>query len=114
MCPSVQQCQAPKGSGKHQDERTRFGHNVGNPVYSSEGVNDEIKEQKLLDFDPPYPGAAHVANWLDCVRGGGEPSANMDYGYKQGIAVLLGDAAYSLGRKVKFDGEKREIRPADG
>lgn len=90
--------------------RTRFGHHVGNPVVSSE--SGETK--KLLDFDPPYPGTAHVEDWFDSIRGGGPSSADMDFGYKQGVAVLLGDAAYSLGRRVAFDGEKREIRPAPG
>ena len=92
--------------------RTGFGHNVGNPSYSSEGVNDAIAAQKLLDFDPPYPGEAHVINWFDCVRNGGQPNADMDYGYKQGIAVLLGDMAYRLGRRVVFDEGARSILPA--
>ena len=92
--------------------RTRFGHNLGNPSYSSEGVDTSIEAQKLLDVDPTYPGQAHVSNWFDCIRNGGQPNANMEYGYKQGIAVLLGDMAYTLGRRVIFDREKREIRPA--
>jgi len=92
--------------------RTRFGHFLGNPSYSSEGVDKAVAVQKLLDFDPPYPGQAHVQNWFDCIRNGGQPNANMDYGYKQGIAVLLGDTAYSLGRRVVFDEAAREIRPA--
>ena len=90
--------------------RTRFGHHIGNPTYSSQGVNDKMKARKLLDFEPPYPGPAHIANWCDCVRGGDKPNANMDYGHKQGIAVLMGDMAYSLGRKVAFDQLTREIR----
>ncbi len=92
--------------------RGRFGHDLGNPVYSSEGVDESIPEQKLLDFDPPYPGQAHVTNWFDCIRDGGLPHANMEYGYRHGIAVLLGDLAYVLGRRVVFDKEKRKIRPA--
>ncbi len=89
--------------------RTKFGHQLGNPTYSSEGVSDEIPPTKLLEEDPPYPGQAHVENWLDCIRNGGVPNANMDYGYKQGIAVLMGDAACTLGRQVTFDESKREI-----
>lgn len=92
--------------------RTRFGHNVGNPTVSAEGVQRKFEAKKLLDVDPIYPGVAHVTNWLDCIRNGGKPNANMDYGYKQGIAVTMGDASYSLGRKVVFDKAKREIRPA--
>ena len=38
-------------------------------------------------------------------RHGGRPIAHMDYGHKQGIAVLMGDTACRLGRKVVFDKE---------
>jgi len=92
--------------------RSRFGHFIGNPTYSSEGVNDEIPETKLLETDPPNPAPAHVANWFECIREGKQPNANMDFGYKHGIAVLMGDLACSLGRKVVFDKASREIRPA--
>ena len=92
--------------------RTKFGHNVGNPTVSAEGVERKFEVEELLDDPPPYPGVAHVTNWLDCIRGGGKPNANMDYGYKQGIAVTMGDASYTLGRKVVFDKTNREIRPA--
>ncbi|MHC4441128.1 MAG: Gfo/Idh/MocA family protein [Planctomycetota bacterium] len=89
--------------------KTKFCHFLGNPTYSSEGVDDKIKPTKLLDFNPPRPVPAHMKNWLDCIRTGKQPNANMDYGYKQGIAVLMGDLAYRKGRKVKFDKIKREI-----
>jgi hypothetical protein len=92
--------------------QTRFGHSIGNPVYSSEGVSDEIKPTKLLEEDPPYPGAAHVQNWINCMRNGKKPNAHMDYGHMQGIAVLMGDASYSQGRKVKYDADRRAIVPA--
>ena len=92
--------------------QTRFGHWPGNPVYSSRGVDDEIPETKLLDHDPPYPGTAHMANWFDCIRGGGQTSASMELGYRQGIATVMGDTAYRLGRKVVFDKQKRGIGPA--
>jgi len=92
--------------------QTRFGHNPGNPVYSSKGVNDSIPEKRLLEEDRPDPGPAHMANWLGCIRNGGQPHADMDVGYKQGVAVVMGDTAYRLARKVVFDKEKRQIGPA--
>jgi len=92
--------------------QTQFGHHPGNPVYSSKGVDDSIPERMLLGKDPPDPGPAHVANWLSCIRSGRRPHADMEMGYKQGIAVIMGDAACRLARKVIFDRDKREIRPA--
>ncbi len=66
----------------------------------------------MLAERPPYPGQAHVENWFHCIREGGEPAANMDYGYKQGIAVILGDLAYQTGCKVVFDEKTREVKKA--
>ena len=86
-----------------------FGHDPGNPVLSAEGVEKNYTEQKLLDFDPPYPGQEHVTNWFDCIRNGGTPNANIEFGYKHAIAVLLGDKAYVQKRKVTFDRERNEI-----
>lgn len=87
----------------------RFGHFFGNPLLSSEGVNDKIKPEKLLETDPPYPGVAHVKNWFDCIRNGGQPNANPEFGYKHGIAVIMGDMSSMTGRRVTFDKQKREV-----
>jgi len=89
--------------------KSRFGHCIGNPTISSEGVDDKIQAKNLLDKEPPRPLPYHLKNWLDCIRSGQQPNANMDYGYKQGIAVLMGDMANRKGCKVTFDKTKREI-----
>ena len=90
----------------------RFGHNPGNPVFSSEGVSDEIPPQPLLHVDPSYPGVAHVQDWARAIRNNTQPTADMEMGYRQGIAVVMGDMAFRLGRKVTFDAETRAIHPA--
>lgn len=90
--------------------RTHFGHHLGNPVVSGEGTGSDLKPYKLLEQDPPYPGAAHVKNWFDCIRSGEQPNANMDYGYKHGIAVIMGDVAWNTGCKARFDKQKREVK----
>ena len=89
----------------------KFGHSPGNPVMSSKGVNDEIKPQKLLEVDPPSSLEAHVKNWQDCIRTGKQPNANIELGYKHGVAVVMGDAAWTQNRKVHFDEAKREVGP---
>ena len=97
-------------AGRHHASDQSFGHDVGNPVYSSEGVNQAVADQTMLETTPPQSGPAHVKNWLECARKGGSPNANMDYGYKQGVAVLMGDASYSLERKVRYDKATRTIK----
>jgi len=92
--------------------KCRFGHWLVNPMVSGEGTSNKLEPKGLLPADEPYPGAQHVKNWLDCIRSGGEPNANMDYGYRQGIAVIMGDLACKTGRKVEFNKDTRVVLPA--
>ncbi len=91
--------------------RTAFGHNPGEPVVSGEGSEhpERPKEKKALELPPTQD---HMLNWLECIRTRKTPSADMEAGYRQGVAVILGDAAYVSGRKMAFDPAKREVRPA--
>lgn len=91
--------------------RCKFGHDPGIPVMSAEGVKKEFKEEPLLSETPPSPLGLHVKNWLDCIRNGRQPNANIDLGYKHGIAVVMGDVSWNIGRKVYFDEAKREVHP---
>jgi predicted dehydrogenase len=81
------------------------------PRVSGEGSEhpDKIAEEIAL---PNVEEEDHWSNWLRCIRERKQPRANMDAGYKQGVAVLLCDMAYAEGRKMVFDPEKRQIRPA--
>jgi len=92
--------------------RTRYGHWPGTPVWSGEGTpsEKEIPAEKLSI--PEAPPHIHHANWLNCIREGKKPNAVMELGYKQGVAVIMGDMSHSLGRKVSYDAAKREVRPA--
>ncbi|HSW45324.1 MAG TPA: hypothetical protein VLM89_07115, partial [Phycisphaerae bacterium] len=84
----------------------------GNPVMSAEGVKKEYEPQKLLESDPPSPLELHVKNWLDCIRTGAKPNADIELGYKHGIAVVMGDLSWNVNRKVTFDPKTRELRLA--
>lgn len=92
--------------------RTRFGHWPGTPTYSNEGVSRGGHGEPEKIAIPEVPGYVHTANWLECIRNGQKPNADMALGYKQGVAVIMGDMAYSLGRKVRFDRESRKALPA--
>jgi len=89
--------------------RCRFGHSPGNPVLSTEGVADDPGAEPLLESEPPHPLTAHVKNWLDCARSGAQPAANMELSHKHGIAVVLGDLAWTLNRKVYYDPAGRAV-----
>jgi predicted dehydrogenase len=51
----------------------------------------------------------HIKEWLDCIRGGGEPSCNIDQGFEEAITAHMGTIAYLENRKVYWDAERREI-----
>ncbi|MBI4605096.1 MAG: Gfo/Idh/MocA family oxidoreductase [Planctomycetes bacterium] len=91
--------------------RTAFGHNPGEPVVSGEGSDhaERPREKKALELPQTQD---HMLNWLECIRTRKAPAADMDAGYKQGVAVVLGDIAYVTGRKALFDPSKRDVRPA--
>jgi len=48
----------------------------------------------------------HIKDWLDCIRGGGEPSCNIDQGFEEAITAHMGTIAYLENRKVFWDAEK--------
>jgi predicted dehydrogenase len=81
------------------------------PVVAGDGSDapDAIKEKKALENEA---NETHIANWLRCIRSRKPPNADMEAGYKQGVAVLLADRAFVEGRRMTFDPARREIRPA--
>ena len=81
------------------------------PVVSGQGSKhpDKIKGKKRLESGQ-YEH--HLTNWIRCIRERKQPIADMEAGYAHGVAVLLVDRAYVEGRKMVFDRERREIRPA--
>jgi predicted dehydrogenase len=91
--------------------RTAFGHSAGQPMVSGEGSDHPDRPREAKGLECP-PVTDHMLNWLQCIRTRAVPAAHMDAGYMHGIAVVMGDLAYVLGRKVIFDPAKREVRPA--
>ena len=80
-------------------------------VITGEGSEapDKIKDKIVLDNTTKED---HMTNWIRCIRSRKQPNANMDCGYKHGVACILADRAYDEGRRMMFDPEKREIKPA--
>lgn len=89
--------------------RSAFGHNPGEPVVTGEGSEhpQRPREKKALECPPTQD---HMLNWLECIRTRKRPAADMEAGYRHGVAVILGDVAYVTGRRAVFDPLKREVR----
>jgi predicted dehydrogenase len=52
---------------------------------------------------------AHMQNFFDCIRGGGEPNCPFDVGYRVSIACRMAVESYRQQRAVRWDAAKEEI-----
>lgn len=89
--------------------RSAFGHDPGEPVVSGEGSEhpERPRVKKALELPSTQD---HMLNWLECIRTRKQPAADMEAGYRHGVAVVLGDLAYVTGRRAVFDPARREVR----
>jgi predicted dehydrogenase len=53
--------------------------------------------------------AAHVKNFIDCVRSRRKPVADVEIGHRSSIAAHLGNIAYRTGKKLQWDAAREEI-----
>ena len=51
----------------------------------------------------------HVKDWIDCIRTGGKPKANIDLAYEIGTAILMAHKSYLEKRRVEWDPVGRRI-----
>ncbi len=51
----------------------------------------------------------HIKEWLDCIRGGGTTSCNIDRGFEEAMTAHMGTVSYHENRKVFWDTNKQEI-----
>jgi predicted dehydrogenase len=56
--------------------------------------------------DPQKP---HLRNFLDCIRSGKRPNADIEEGHKSTRLCHLGNIAYRVGRALKFDDKTETI-----
>ncbi|MFZ4546940.1 MAG: Gfo/Idh/MocA family protein [Bacteroidales bacterium] len=57
--------------------------------------------------------AAHVRNWMECVRSRKTPNAPIEVGYNHSIANIMTTAALHTGLKVTFDEKNHEVMAGD-
>ena len=62
------------------------------------------KEGKRVD-----PTHLHVADWLDCIRNGGQPRCNIEEGFEEAVACHMATESYLQGRRVEWDPVKKRI-----
>ncbi len=67
----------------------------------------EARSDKLTPFDVP-----HLRNFLDCIKTGAKPNADIEQGHLSTRLCHLGNIAYRLRRTLTFDAETETI-PGD-
>jgi predicted dehydrogenase len=80
-------------------------------------VKDGNREEIRCDFAAEREGhaglsAAHVKNWLDCVRTRQEPRANLELAWTVQVPILMAMQSHMHNKVALFDAEGEEIRLA--
>jgi len=55
------------------------------------------------------PTNLHLAEWLNCIRTGGQPSCHIDQGFQEAITAHMATLSYKEGRRVRWDPESEKI-----
>jgi predicted dehydrogenase len=72
--------------------------------YASRGLLYTYLDGKRVD-----PTHLHIKDWVNCIRGGGQPSCNIDQGFHEAMTAHMGTVAYKENRKVYWDKEQQKI-----
>ena len=51
----------------------------------------------------------HIKEWLNCIRNGGTPSANIDRAFEEGITCIMAHRSYVEKRRMEWDAVNNKI-----
>jgi hypothetical protein len=75
--------------------------------YVPQKVNrPDAKEMAGLTKTAPR---AHMQNFFDCIRGGGEPACPFDVGFRTAVACRMAVESYRQQRPIRWDAAKEEM-----
>ncbi|RME94898.1 MAG: gfo/Idh/MocA family oxidoreductase [Verrucomicrobia bacterium] len=97
------------------------GH-IGNLLIGGSSVKLRIERPFSDEYDPEdytnlRPGesvAVNEANWIECIRTGKQPNANIDLAIRTQTVISLGEMSDRLGIACHFDPETRTIHDGCG
>ncbi len=72
--------------------------------YASRGLTSTVINGKEVDTTH-----LHLKEWIDCIRNGGETSANIERAFEEGVTVLMAQKSYVEKRRVEWDPVLRRI-----
>jgi predicted dehydrogenase len=72
--------------------------------YASRGLTTTSINGKQVDVTH-----LHLKEWIDCIRSGETPTANIDRAFEEGITILMAHKSYIEKRQVNWDPELKKI-----
>lgn len=72
--------------------------------YASRGLISTNVDGKQMDVT-----YLHIKEWIDCIRSGQTPTANIERAFEESITCLMAHKSYLEGRKVEWDSVNRKI-----
>lgn len=72
--------------------------------YASRGLISTTVNGRVVDVTH-----LHIREWIDCIRNGGVPTANIKCAYEEGIACLMAHRSYVEKRQIDWDPVKNKI-----
>ena len=71
----------------------------------------KILEQELTKSDKRLEeiGKNHQRNWIDCIRSGRKPVADVEIGHRTNTVCMLANIAYQLARPLRWDPKKEQF-----
>lgn len=68
-----------------------------------------VRDQPESAGRTPTPPQAHMANFLACIRQGGEPNCPFEVGYRTSIACRMAVESYRQKRTIRWDAGREEL-----
>jgi predicted dehydrogenase len=99
---------APKAAGDDESFGIALYGEKGTMLFSSKGwkiVDGPEASEKANNDERP-----HMQNFLDCIRNGGRPNADVEEGHKSTRLCHLGNIAFRTGRTLNFDGATETVK----
>ncbi|MEN8229146.1 MAG: Gfo/Idh/MocA family oxidoreductase [Bacteroidota bacterium] len=72
--------------------------------YSSRGLTSTVIDGQMWD-----PTHLHLKEWIECIRHGGETSANIEKAYEESVAIAMADISYREQCRTEWDPVNRKI-----
>lgn len=66
------------------------------------------------DFHLPKISSRHQFNWIDCIRSGERPVADVEIGHRTNTVCMLANIGYQLNRDLHWDPRKEEFKGDKG